>query len=410
MTPDIWLIGRLDQLKLVAERLAADGRLARWDSPSRILQTGWMARRIPRLTNRITSQAVARVSGSHNLMELAWRPVRRLSGRHRYTVEWLAEMNLDLLAYLSEPRSYRILHGQSAYCRWAGQLARKHGKLFVHDLYCQLPHRRRQQYADEFAAHGLTFVDISERVLARTVATAREADAVLVPSDDVRDAAIEAGIAREKLHVVPYDSPLGQRLLQRERPPRSEGPIRLLHVGAIGIEKGVAYLYNAFQQLRARHPGQFELHIAGGTRTLGEEYLTKFGDTIHYHGQLRPEALEELYFGCDVFVFPSLSEGYSLALSEALAAGLPAIVARDARGSVIDGENGLVVPPRDTQAIVAAVERLTNMPLRAHLSERARQTIRALSAESYPKRVMRVYDQLLAEQRVSQGAKSDREK
>lgn len=359
-----------------------------------------MARHVPRLSNRVTSEAVARAPGSKTLMELAWRLVRRVGERDHNTIEWLAEMNLDLLACLSEPRDYRILHGQSGYCRWAGQLARKHGKLFVHDLYSQLPHRRRQQYAEEYAAHGLNFVDISERVLARAAATALEADAVLVPSDDVRDAAIEIGVTNDKIHVVPYDSPVGVRLLERKRPPRDIGPIRLLYVGRVSLEKGIAHLYQAFQQLRARHPGQFELHIAGRPAVLGEEYLRKFGDTIHYHGLLRPEALANLYFDCDVFVFPSLSESYGLATAEAMAAGLPAIVTRDARGPVIDGHNGLVVAPRDGEAIAAAVERLADRSLRARLSEHARQTIRSLAAESYAERVIRVYDRLLNKRQI----------
>lgn len=74
----------------------------------------------------------------------------------------------------------------------------------------------------------------------------------------------------------------------------------------------------------------------------------------------RVPSVEEYYALADVFVLPSLTEGLSVVLLEAMASGLP-IVATDAPGSaeaVVDGETGYVVPLEDRTELARAMERL----------------------------------------------------
>ena len=77
----------------------------------------------------------------------------------------------------------------------------------------------------------------------------------------------------------------------------------------------------------------------------------------------------------DVFVFPSLWEGFGLAVIEAMRARVP-VVCSDAgplREIVVDGETGLLVPPRDPVALAAAILKVLESPaLAAKLADRAR--------------------------------------
>ncbi len=102
----------------------------------------------------------------------------------------------------------------------------------------------------------------------------------------------------------------------------------------------------------------------------------------------------------DAFVLPSLFEGTSLSLLEAMAAGKP-VVASAIPGTdelVVDGETGLLVPSRDPDALAQALRRIVAEPaLRARLGAAARHRVEtAHSAVSSTQRVVDVYDALLA--------------
>jgi starch synthase len=75
----------------------------------------------------------------------------------------------------------------------------------------------------------------------------------------------------------------------------------------------------------------------------------------------------------DVFVFPSLFEGFALVILEAMAAGLPVITTPNTAGPdlIEDGKEGLIVPAGDVEALRTAMESLLNNPERARAMGRA---------------------------------------
>jgi glycosyltransferase involved in cell wall biosynthesis len=104
-----------------------------------------------------------------------------------------------------------------------------------------------------------------------------------------------------------------------------------------------------------------------------------------------------------VFALPSLYEGSSLAVLEAMAAGR-AVVSSAIGGTdelIDDGETGLLVQPGDAGALAAALRRLlSDSTLRASSARRARQRVeRDFTSDAMARSVERIYEELLADGR-----------
>ena len=120
-------------------------------------------------------------------------------------------------------------------------------------------------------------------------------------------------------------------------------------------------------------------------------------DRVRFLG--RREDVPQLLAACDVFALPSLYEGSSLAVLEAMAAGIP-IVSSEIGGTeelIDDGHSGLLVEPGDPEALAAALRRaLGDEELRRNLAVRARERVEAgLTREQMANRVAAVYRELL---------------
>jgi glycosyltransferase involved in cell wall biosynthesis len=159
------------------------------------------------------------------------------------------------------------------------------------------------------------------------------------------------------------------------------GTIRLLYVGTWLDRKGVYYLVEALQFLTERRPN-LELTVAG-CLCSEDEVKRFFAPEIRSKVRVIPfvkrDEMLQLYADHHIFVFPSLMEGMPLALMEAMATAMPAVTTETCGMAdlVEDGYNGLLVPLADTEALVAAIERLCQSSvLREQLGREAQQTMR----------------------------------
>ena len=160
---------------------------------------------------------------------------------------------------------------------------------------------------------------------------------------------------------------------------------RVVFLGEIGERKGAFVLLEAWAKIAAEPDvlGVARLTLAGdrGTaRARADAVERGVGASVEVRGWLSPTEAAELLAGADVFVLPSRSEGQPMAVLEAMAHGL-CVVASDVGGipeMLDDGGSGLLVPPDDVDALVAALRRvLTDASLRARLGAAARKRVLA---------------------------------
>ena len=152
-------------------------------------------------------------------------------------------------------------------------------------------------------------------------------------------------------------------------------PLQLLAVGSIVPRKGYAVLIEALARLGDL---DWQLTIVGATRDLTELARVEdaiaasgLGDRMTIAGAVDEAALVALYDRADLFVMPSLFEGYGMVLTEAMARGLPIVCTTGvaAAETVPDGA-ALKVPPGNASALGAALHRaLGDALLRASLAD-----------------------------------------
>jgi len=171
-------------------------------------------------------------------------------------------------------------------------------------------------------------------------------------------------------------------------------------VGTLGEPKGHRYLVEAMATVAPQYPDVHVLFIGDGH--LKEELQAQveslnLGQWVHFLGNRHD--VPDLLAASELFVLPSLWEGLSMALLEAMAAGKP-IVATAVSGTtqvMIPGETGLVVPPRDSRALAEAIIQLLSNPAQAQMmGQAARQHVKMnFSAQKQADEHLVLYHSLL---------------
>ncbi|KSA15219.1 glycosyltransferase family 4 protein [Maribacter dokdonensis] len=136
--------------------------------------------------------------------------------------------------------------------------------------------------------------------------------------------------------------------------------IRLLFVGGLSQRKGIANLFTAVNKFK----NQIELTIVGRKLNENCEVLNKELKKHNYISSLPFQKVLELMGQNDVFVFPSLFEGFGMVITEAMSQGLPVITTiNTAGGDLIEhGKNGWLVQPGDTDGLIDMLQELIQNP------------------------------------------------
>lgn len=190
----------------------------------------------------------------------------------------------------------------------------------------------------------------------RALAMLDHVDYILSPSHYVSDSFLRRGFRPEQIIYNPFACDLTCfRPTQNPRP--KNRPLTLVHTGMVGLRKGTPYLLEAFRQVRKHHPATRLILIAQIHDSI-KPILARYQDLpIEWSPSLPPAQLAGLLQQADLFVMPTLEEGFARALAEALACGVPVITTAHAgvNDFIVPGNNGEIVPLRDATAVAEAV-------------------------------------------------------
>ena len=177
----------------------------------------------------------------------------------------------------------------------------------------------------------------------------------------------------------------------------------VLYTGNIKPHKNLERLIEAFNMLRqAPYLKHVQLLIIGDEiskyatlrRTVHRYKLHKH---VRFFGFVSDQTLAALYRLADVFVFPSLYEGFGLPPLEAMASGTPVITSNVSSLPEVVGDAALMIDPYDPGAIADAMRRvLTDAQLRSELRAKGLDRARSFSWERSIRRVRDIYDEVLS--------------
>lgn len=252
-------------------------------------------------------------------------------------------------------------------------------------------------------------------------------DRIIVISDHVGRYMVEVGrVPRDRVRRVYYGISLARPLalagsavreIRRDLGLPPEGPF-LLSAGRLDPQKGHPVLFEAMREVVREVPAA-RLVVVGGAQQAPAGYVAELREMaaapdlagkIVFTGERRD--LPRLMAACDLFILASLWEGFGLVFVEAMAAGKPVVATRVSGipEVVVDGETGVLVPPRDPAALAAAIVALYRAPAERHRlgSNGYRRVRERFTADRMVDKTLAVYAEALAARgRTGPGAEAE---
>jgi len=171
----------------------------------------------------------------------------------------------------------------------------------------------------------------------------------------------------------------------------------MLYVGTIEPRKNLGRLLRAYTVYRKRFKGSHRLVIAGGLGWLYQDVLREIDDLAADHevvflGRVPDDDLPGLYSLSDLFVYPSLYEGFGLPALEAMACGRAVLTTNTSSLPEVVGDAGVMVSPYDIDGLAAAMaELLEDRDHRETLGQRGIARAAQFSWENSARRLLSIY-------------------
>lgn len=246
--------------------------------------------------------------------------------------------------------------------------------------------------------------------------TCRCATYVIPEGEGVKKDLLDYGITQKPLRVLGFGNVRGVDMHYYNRRPevmektealRDDSFITFLFVGRVVRDKGINELCEAFDRLSKEFP-QTRLLLVGWREddldpvSDKTQALIDSNPSINYVGEVWGDELLAYYAAADCYVLPSYREGFPNTVLEAGAMGLPSIVT-DINGSreiIVENENGMIVPPRDADALFVAMRRMVNDDRRrSYMASNARNMVGCRFEQGFVRQcLLDFYDMILHEE------------
>lgn len=223
--------------------------------------------------------------------------------------------------------------------------------------------------------------EVPATYIERVQAEWQAADHVLVNSPWTRQALSRQGVPERKILTVPQAYEGTPTACEMDYD--GKRPLRVLWVGTVCLRKGIPYLLEA-----ARALGDSVAVRVVGPVGINPDRLASTPGNVSIDGAIPRSHISEAYRWADVYVLPTMSDGFAMTQLEAMAHGLPVVTTPNCGEVVEHNTNGLIVPAGDAKALESALASLAASPER--IRAMARQTAGTLSRftlQAYAERV-----------------------
>lgn len=244
-----------------------------------------------------------------------------------------------------------------------------HAKIFLEDIKANpwLPAKRKREFVDYFKdGLGEAFDEVVD------------SDWFLSPSKHVDESLRFCGVDTCSILRCPYGSNFKADCDNSS----VHEPVRFVYCGRASMPKGIHHLLRAADRLE---PGSFELTVIGAYDD-SDGFLSPYLHKYNFTGNVLKTQVKEIMSEQDVMVFPSLTDGMSLACLEALACGLPLLTtfANGASDFVAEGSNGFVVEPGDEAGLAMLMRWFVEHPCElARMKKAAAESARGITWAAY---------------------------
>jgi starch synthase len=355
--------------------------------PARASQLATRYLRLRRLPSGIPEQQVQRVAQTSGLLTAA--AFRASSSPRVHTAMFaFGDRRFDTAAAAHLRGGDRVAIVACASSLRTIESARRHGITTVLDYptgHCDFEsaitreeHRLRPDFAGTLP---LAYTGEARQALLKAEIAA--ADRILVNSTFARDTFIDQGVDAARVLVIHHAVDL--KMFRPGDAARDDGRFRVLFAGRITQLKGIAYVIDGFD--RAAIPGS-ELRFLG--KPFGTTEPWQSHPRLYHRAAVPIHQLRDEYVSADVYVLPSLFEGFPHTAIMAMACGLPCIVSEHTFGSdvITDGVDGFVVPIRDPDAIAERLVTLHRDPdLRSRMGAAARERAETFTWERFGRQI-----------------------
>jgi glycosyltransferase involved in cell wall biosynthesis len=208
----------------------------------------------------------------------------------------------------------------------------------------------------------------------------RYANSVIVVGRRMLNNVLRYRKSQEGVYHIPNGVNLDQFNSKISHSQKPDSTAQILFVGRLEYEKGVQYLLPALARLKDVN---FRCTLVGAGSQIGryQRLATQLGlsDRCDFVGAVAREQVAACYQKAHLCVIPSLTEGHPSVLIEAMASGVP-VVGTEIVGIedvIVPGENGLLVPPRNSDQLAQAIRKMINSPeLREQFAKNGLNTVK----------------------------------
>lgn len=177
----------------------------------------------------------------------------------------------------------------------------------------------------------------------------------------------------------------------------------ILYIGGFSSRKNVDSLIMAFSKVYKKLNKDYNLVIVGANKDTGD-YLTNLSNNLDissqviFTGFVPTEHLPLLYNGCDLFVYPSLYEGFGLPPLEAMSCGTCVISSNLSSIPEVIGDGGMLIDPLNIKDLATAIEKVLNdSSLQESLKSKALKRASLFSWEDTAKKTLQAYTKVFSQ-------------